>query len=159
MVFVFGVGCGGGIGDEEDGGVAVDPVGGDGEIVGGKGGAEDVGDEGEGEKGRETEDDDDFGGGVGVWVVVGVVEPGWRSHCVICDRIIKTEAFIYLRVGRDREKKRREIWMAEETNSGWLAPMVLALRFTHYKKQRLFFGSLFTATPPKNCIYKLVYHS
>ena len=35
----------------------VDPVGGDGEIVSGEGGAEEVGDEGEGEKCRETEED------------------------------------------------------------------------------------------------------
>lgn len=37
--------------------VGVDPVGGDGEIVSGEGGAEEVGDEGEGEKCRETEED------------------------------------------------------------------------------------------------------
>lgn len=47
----------------------------------GKGGAEEVGDEGDAEKGGEAEEDDDFGGGV--VVVKGlVVEPGWRSHCV-----------------------------------------------------------------------------
>lgn len=42
---------------DEDGCVGVDPVGGDGEIVSGEGGAEEVGDEGEAEKCRETEED------------------------------------------------------------------------------------------------------
>ena len=125
VVFVVGVGCGGGIGDEEDGSVGVDPVGGDGEIVRGKGGAEEVGDEGDAEKGGEAEEDDDFGGGV--VVVKGlVVEPGWRSHCVFW---WNEKRDIYLFIC----KKRREIWMAEETNSGWLAPMVLPIRFSHQK--------------------------
>lgn len=52
----------------------------------GKGGAEEVGDEGDAEKGGEAEEDDEFGGGgVGVVVVVGVVEPRRRSHCVMME--------------------------------------------------------------------------
>lgn len=125
---------GGDIGNEK-GSFGVDPDGGNGDIVRGEGGAEEVSDDSDGEKGREAEEDDDFGGRRGVVMVMKPCCCCWRcSHWYIWlawNTSMKEalELFIYVccvEAAKRKRERRSEIgWQRKQL----LAPMVLYFCF------------------------------